>query len=308
MRAQIKGATLNIFRLAAPYLLVLLAAVLLAFNYQLFIVKNNFAPAGLNGIATMIQYKTGFSIGYMSLLINIPLCLFAFFFIDKKYAVRSLCFCLAYSGTFLYLQKLGLEAYQYDAHGTDTIFPVILSGVISGFVYNICFRSNASTGGTDIVSKYISKRMRFRSFFWVMFALNALVASASFFVYATPGDGGMRYDYKPVCLCLVYCFFSSYVGNYLLRGTREASKFTVITEHPEEITQEIFETLHHGVTNITATGSYSHESKSVIICIVNKHQIVRFQDILAKYKGTFAFSEKVDETYGNFRSAEFRAK
>ena len=54
------------------YCSIVLAAVLFAFNYYIFIQTNSFAPAGLNGIATMIQYKTGFSISYMSLLINIP--------------------------------------------------------------------------------------------------------------------------------------------------------------------------------------------------------------------------------------------
>ena len=44
---------------AFSYITIVLIAVLLAFNYQLFIVQNGFAPAGLNGIATMIQYKTG---------------------------------------------------------------------------------------------------------------------------------------------------------------------------------------------------------------------------------------------------------
>ena len=49
----------------SPYFKIFLAAILLAFNYYIFIVTNNFAPAGLNGIATMIQYKTGFSISYI---------------------------------------------------------------------------------------------------------------------------------------------------------------------------------------------------------------------------------------------------
>ena len=63
--------------------------VVLGFTYQLFIVENNFAPAGLNGIATMVQYKTGFSIGYMSLLINAPLCVLAFSFVAKAFAKRT---------------------------------------------------------------------------------------------------------------------------------------------------------------------------------------------------------------------------
>ena len=65
------------------FLNVILAALILALNYYIFIVDNQFAPAGLNGIATMVQYKTGFSISYMSLLINIPLSVFAYFFMLK---------------------------------------------------------------------------------------------------------------------------------------------------------------------------------------------------------------------------------
>ncbi len=284
------------------YISIILIAVLLAFNYQLFIVKNEFAPAGLNGIATMIQYKTGFSIGYMSLIINIPLCIFAYFLVDKAFAKRSLCFCLVYSFAFLYLQKIGLTAFQYDAKGHDTIFPVILSGVISGFVYGVCFRSNASTGGTDIVSKYISKKRSDMNFFWVTFACNTVVAIASFFVYATAdASGNLIYDYKPVCLCILYCFISSFIGNYIIKGTKTACKFTVITSHPDEITKEIQTTLRHGSTRISAIGSFSNDEKTVLICVVNRHQIVDFNNILKKYDCTFSFSETVNETYGNFK-------
>ena len=52
------------------YVVILLLGVLLAFNYILFITPNNFAPAGINGIAVMIQYKLNFSVGFMSLIFN----------------------------------------------------------------------------------------------------------------------------------------------------------------------------------------------------------------------------------------------
>lgn len=284
------------------YLQIIGVAVLLAFTYQLFIVENDFAPAGINGIATMVQYKTGFSIAYMSLLINVPLCIFAYFLIDKGFAKRSLCFCVVYSLVFLSLQKLGLEAFQYDAQGHDTVFPVILSGILSGVVYGCCFRLNSSTGGTDIFSKYISKIKPELNFFWVTFVLNAIVAAVSFFVYAKPGEeGSLSYDYKPVCLCIMYCFISSFVGSYIIRGTKSAYKFTVITPHAKEITQEVVNTLKHSTTIIPAEGGYSHDKRELLICIVNKHQLVDFKDILKKYDNTFSFSEPVSETFGNFR-------
>ena len=285
------------------YLAIVLAAILLAFDYQLFIVNNGFAPAGLNGIATMIQYKTGFSIGYMSLIINVPLCILAYFLVDRSFAKRSLVFSLTYSLVFLLLQRMGLEQFQYNAHGHDTVFPVLLSGVIAGLVYGICIRMNGSTGGTDIVSKYISKKKRELNFFWVTFMINAAVAIVSFFVYATKDAmGRMIYDYKPVCLCVLYCFISSFIGNYIIKGTKTACKFTVITSHADEITADIFSTLKHGATRITAVGSYHQAEKTVLICVVNKHQIADFEIILRKYDDTFSFCETVSETYGNFKS------
>lgn len=283
------------------YLSVIAIAVLLAFNYQLFIVMNHFAPAGINGIATMIQYKTGFSIAYMSLLINVPLCVLAYFVIDKSFAKRSLCFCLVYSGTFLLLQRIGLEQFQYDSQGHDTIFPVMISGILSGLVYGVCFRNNASTGGTDIISKCISKYRPGLNFFWVTFTLNAIVAAASFFVYAQPNaEGALVYDYKPVCLCIAYCFISSYIGNRIIEGYKSAYKFTVITTHGEEIANEVLTTLRHGATRVNGTGSYSKDHRDVLICVINKHQLMDFQDILKKYDNTFAFSEMVSGTYGKF--------
>lgn len=287
---------------AINYIKISLIAILLAFNYQLFIVENGFAPAGINGIATMVQYKTGFSIAYMALLINVPLCFFAYFFVNKAFAKKTLCFCLVYSGAFLFLQRLGLVEFQYNAHGHDTIFPVILSGVISGFVYGCCFRMEACTGGTDIVSKYISKHKPNLNFFWITFTLNAVVASISFFVYAeTVETGEILYDYKPVCLCVLYCFISSFIGNYIIRGTKSAYRFTVITPYADEISKEITRSLRHSSTVVPGMGSFSHDKKDVLICVVNKHQIIDFQNILKKYDQTFSFSELVNETYGNFR-------
>ena len=278
------------------YLYIILSAVLLAFNYHIFIVTNHFAPAGLNGIATMIQYKTGFSISYMSLLINIPLSVLAYFLVQKEFAVKTLLFSVVYSFSFLLLQNSGLESIQYNAQGHDTIYPVILSGVISGFVYGTCFRNNASTGGTDIISRYINKVKPGTNFFIVTFLLNTVVAITSLFVYAENSV-----DYKPVALCITYCFISTFVGNQILKGSKTAYKFTIITTHPEEICRDITTILQHSATRISAVGAYTTEEKAVLLCVVNKHQLKDFENIIARYDGTFSFYELINETYGNFK-------
>lgn len=284
------------------YIKICICAILLALMYVLFVVKNNFAPAGINGVATMIQYKCGFSIGYFSLIVNVPLCIFAFFMIDKDFALKSLTFSVVYSFSYLLLYGTEfLQKFQYDAHGVDTIFPCLIAGMIGGLVYGICFRANASTGGTDIVAKYVSRKRPLLNFFWVTFAMNAVVAVISFFVYAERGaDGNIIYDYKPVCLCVLYCFMSSFVGNAILRGQKTAYKFLIITPHREALEKEILEKLHHSATRVLGKGIYSGNDKDVLICVINKHQVVEFKNILNNYAGTFAFIETVDETVGHF--------
>ena len=283
------------------YLQIILSALLLAFVYYIFIINNNFAPAGLNGIATMIQYKTGFSISYMSLLINIPLSILAYFLVKKDFAVKTLLFSLVYSFSFLFLQNSNLSFIQYNTLGHDTIYPVILSGVLAGGVYGICFRNNGSTGGTDIVSRYINKVRPETNFFVVTFTLNAIVAITSIFVYA---DGTL--NYKPMALCIIYCFISTFVGNLLLKTTKTAYKFTVITTHRDEIIEEITKKLRHGCTEIHAVGGYTGNEKALILCLINKHQLNDFQKIVAKYDNTFSFFEMVNETYGNFKNIKLR--
>lgn len=278
------------------YSQVILSAILLAFVYYIFIITNNFAPAGINGIATMIQYKTGFSISFMSLLINVPLSVLAYFLVQKDFAVKTLLFSLVYSFAFLFLQNTGWTFMQYNAFDHDTIYPVILSGVLAGVVYGVCFRNNASTGGTDIISRYINKVRPDTNFFIVTFSLNAVVAIASIFVYS---DGNL--NYKPMALCILYCFISTFVGNLLLKTTKTAYKFTVITTHKDEFVAEITQKLHHGCTQIDAIGTYTNAKRSVLICIINKHQLNDFQKIVSKYDDTFSYFELVNETYGNFK-------
>ena len=125
---------MNIIRAVRSYGLIVLFALFAAVNYEIFILNNAFAPAGINGIATMIQYKLGISVGYLNLLFNIPLCLIAIFFVEREFITKSLTYTLAFSG-FLLLFKNGyidLSRFVYvTANGTSTILAPIAAGVLS---------------------------------------------------------------------------------------------------------------------------------------------------------------------------------
>ena len=74
-------------------------------------------------------------------------------------------FAVANSLMLLLLQALDISAFQYDANGVDTIFPALIAGALGGFVYGLSFRRNSSTGGADIIAKYVSKRNPRLNFF-----------------------------------------------------------------------------------------------------------------------------------------------
>lgn len=284
----------NRLRSAFDYIAISVLAVIMAFNYEIFVFRNAFAPAGINGIATMVQYLFDFSVGYMSLLINIPLSLLAFFYVDKKFALRSGVFTIMFSFALLLLKRADLSAIVYHtANGTSTILAPVAAGTVNGAIYGAAVKLGGSTGGTDIIAACIRVKMPYFSFARVTFVLNAIVAGASFFVY--------DFNFEPVIMCIIFNFIASNICDYIVKGGLGALKFEVITSHAEEMSEELMKKLHHGVTVINAEGMYTHSGKQVIICVINKHQIVDFQSIVRSYPDTFAYVSSVSETVGNFK-------
>ena len=128
---------------------------------------------------------------------------------------------------------------------------------------------------------------------WVIFGLNASVAILSYFVY--------EYQFEPVILCLMYCYLTSKISDNFLKGGKKALKFEVVTEEAEALSHRLFQELRHGVTVVPALGMYSEEEKNLLVCVVNRHQIVKFQEILSQFPGSFAYVSEVNETMGNFK-------
>ena len=87
----------------------------------------------------------------------------------------------------------------------------------------------------------------------------------------------------------------------ILKGCKTALKFEVVTRHADLLSARLLQELHHGVTVLPAQGMYSDTPRSLLICVVNRHQIVKFQQILQEFPDTFAYVSTVSETMGNFK-------
>ena len=283
----------NNLRKAATYLVIMGVAMVAAVNYELFVFPNQFAPAGINGICTMIQYITGISVGYLSLVINIPLAIWCYIEVSKPVAMRSMVYVITFSLGLLLLDHVDLSAFAYvTENGTSKILGPLVAGVIQGYVYSILVKASAYTGGMDFVSAIIHKRSPEKGFFGISFALNAVIAVGSYFVYG--------YQMEPVILCILYTFMSTNVGERLMKSGRSAIAFEIITDYPDEISREIIHNVHHTTTLIPAKGMYSGRDTSVLLCVVNKTQIAAVNTIVHQYPNTFAIVHPVSEILGNF--------
>ena len=282
-------------RKVLTYVVIAAVALLAALNYELFVFPNQFAPSGVNGICTMIQYVTGVSVGSLSLIINVPLALMCYFKVSKPVAMRSMVYVVMFSVGLSILDHVDLSAFAYATeNGTSKILGPLVAGIIMGYIYSILAKASAYTGGMDFVSALIHAKNPQKSVYGVTFTINVFIAIASYFVYG--------YQMEPVILCILYSFTSSTVVERLMKSGREAVCFEIITDYPQEISDEIIRKIHHTTTLIPAKGMYSGRETNMLICVVNKTQASVVSRIIRKYPKTFAVMDPVSEVMGNFKS------
>lgn len=277
------------------YLVLAATAVLMALNYEIFILQNAFAPSGLNGLATMIQYLFHFSVGYFSLIINIPLAIYCWFFVNRKFAARTITFVLVFSAALLVMQQyLDMSRFIYHTDdGRSTLLAPVVSGAVNGFIYGVAIRRGGSTGGTDFIGQFVHKKHPSFSMMHVVLTINVIIAGMSYFVY--------DYNIEPVALCIIYSLLTTLVSDRWIQAGKRAWRVEMITGHPEEVTRAVIEELHHSTTFLHAEGGFSHQGKTMLVCVISYHQVAQMEEILSRFHDTFACIMPVNETLGNFR-------
>lgn len=277
------------------YLFIVGVALVYALSYTLFVFPNKFAPAGLSGICTMVQYVFGINVGYLTLIINIPLAIWVYFAVSKALAVRSMVFVVVYSLALVALEHIDLSAFAYSGESSRILGPLV-GGIINGACYAQLLKASAYTGGTDFVAALIHKNHPEKSIFGLIFTMNAIVAVVSYFVY--------DYKMEPVILCILYSFASSTLSERVTKSGRTAIRCEIITDRPQELSDAIIDKLRHSATLIPAKGMYSGKDTNVLICVVNKTQVATLSAIIRAFPNTFAVFSQANEVMGNFRKLD----
>src|SRR5258708_277696 len=83
---------------ARDYLFIFIGAALQAVAFFLFLIPGKLAPGGLSGLAQIINYFTGWPIGTLSLVFNIPLVYLGWRFLGgRRFLARTIFASIVFS-------------------------------------------------------------------------------------------------------------------------------------------------------------------------------------------------------------------
>ena len=270
-------------------LLTVFAALLSAVTLHVFVYKNNFAPSGVDGIATMVQALTTLNAGITTLLINVPLLIVAWKILNKKYVIYTLLFTFLSSGFIMLLDYINFP--QYEAM-YEKVVAAVFSGLLLGVRTGIMIRLGFSTGGIDIIAAVFQKNRGHINIERIISIICYVITALSYFVY---------WDLGAILLSIIQMFVFEKGVALLLSDHRDAVAFHIITKEPEKIKEDIIYNLKHGATVMESKGLFTDAESYMIISIVNKRQIPEFISIVKKHKDTFMYYSDINGVSGNFR-------
>ena len=263
-------------------LAIMVFAAFSALNYAIFVFPNNFAPSGVDGICTMIQDTLNINIGYLSLLVNIPLLILSFIFLNRDFAVKSMLYIFSFSISSIVFEKLQLSPFFYlTASGTSAILSPVAAGAIRGMLYYVTLKLNASSGGVDIISALVKKRKPYLNLMNIIFLFNMLIALSSYFVY------DMQLD--PVICSILYAFITTSVTNGVQKSKNENIKYEIISPSIDNLYAELSEKFRQSATIIDTHGAYSGTSSKMLVCVVDKKKSPFIEDTLIKHPECVVF-------------------
>lgn len=281
---------MKIIKKAAEYAAICAFAVASSLNYAVFIFPNSFAPAGVDGICTMIQDMLGVSMGYLSLLVNIPLSITAFLLLSRSFAVKTTIYVVCFSLCTVLISYIDISRIVYHTEtGTSIVLAPVAAGVIRGMLYAATLKLGASSGGTDIVAAIFKRFNPYFNLMNVIFGINLIIALCSYFVYG--------FKAEPVICSIVYSFITSSITNRIQNNEHTMVKFEIITKNASELCMQIFSQLHRTATVMDAQGAYSGEDRKMIVCVIEKKKAFLLEKLLESTPDTVFFKSVVNDLH-----------
>ena len=247
------------------YTLIAVGSLIYAIGFDFLMYPNDIVSGGVTGIAMIINKLWGLPIGVLSVVLNIPLFVIA----GKKFGMRFIFDSLAglvFSSVFV-----DLLAVPGISLTDQPLIACIIGGVIKGFGFGIIYWQGATTGGSDILTKFLRVRFPYINFGTMMLIMDTVIIITFAVVFK---------NFDAAMYGVIAMFVVSKVIDLVLYGMNTSNVCYIVSEKSDELTKEITNTLHRGVTILHGEGAYSKKEKQVLMCVVKRAQSVEIRKII----------------------------
>lgn len=247
------------------YTLIVIGAALFAAGFEFFLYPNSIIVGGVNGLSMIINYLTGLPVGVMSIVINIPLFIIAWKEFGTKFVISSLVGMLL-SSVFIDV----FATFKYSATD-DMLLACIIGGAVKGFGLGLVYYAGATTGGTDIIAKFVRLKFPYINFGTLVLMTDAVIVLAFAIIFK---------KFEAAMYAVIAMFVASKVIDLALYGINNSNVCYIISDKSDRLVSEITAHLKRGVTILEGEGAYSHQNKQVLLCVVKRTQIAAVRKII----------------------------
>lgn len=268
------------------YLVITFGIILVAAGLYFFLMPNNLATGGVNGLGIIISSYTGMPVGALMMIMNIVLFIIAFVVIGPNFGAKTIYASLGLSGFVWLLEKIYPKVKPLA--GNDLMLELICGILISGVGMGIVFNQNASTGGTDVIAKIINK------FFHINMGKAILLSDFLITLFA-----GITFGTRLGLYALLGVIINSFVIDNVIEGVNVCKNVVIISSEGDTIKKFIIDELERGATVYSAKGAYSGNEKEVITTVVSRKEFIKLRDYIKDIDSlAFITVNNVHEAFG----------
>lgn len=251
---------------AGDFTQIAAGALLQAIGLRLFLVPSHLVSGGVSGISQVLNYYTGWPIGLMVFLGNIPLFLMGWRHLGGvRFALRTAAAVVAYS-IFAEVVRFVIPP-QGLTH--DLLLNALYGGLVSGVGYGLVYRGRGTSGGSDILARILGH--------W-----RGVPLSQSYMMVDTVVilAAGFVFGWENALYALVLLYVSGLAAEVVTEGTYVVRTAMIVTSRPHEISEQIVTVLERGVTLLPGVGGYTGAERIVLYCVISRSEAPQLKTLV----------------------------
>lgn len=238
------------------YIFMVVGIIIYTFGYTSFMLPNKLTGGGIAGIASVLYFATGISVGISNLVLNAILVLIAWRTLGKRFVLITI-FCTAISSLFFYIfQHVITEPLVFN----DLFLNSVLGAALSAIGVGITISYGGNTGGTDIIILMILKYKNI-PYGRISMYINVLIIASSYLVVK---------DLQTLIYCYVYMFSYSYISDMVMDGYRTTYQIMIFSNNYNIIAERISNEIHRGVSVIKASGWFTKQERTILLVLAHR--------------------------------------